>query len=163
MKIFNKTWITLCQVALFSLLMNPLFSHASSDGAKVICTSPQTGLNKAGVIALMSMDEVLPDCTQHVTQAKIKNVAYSESGISLQSVNFKWHEVDTIVMTNIGENAALTIDEIKSASQFIQVGKSYLMHFQLCEGTSPSLISMYVLNNPGRNIKKNKLKITSKS
>lgn len=168
MQIFNKKASkTLCQIALFPLLLNPLFGHTSSDGAKVICSSPQAALNKAGVkpevIALMSMDEVLPDCTQHVTQAKIKHVAYSESGISLQSMNFKWHETDTTVLTNIGENAALTIDEIRSASQFIQVGKSYLMHFQLCQGASPSLISMYTLGNVGLNTKKSKVKVTTKS
>lgn len=162
MKILNRNNIKLCQIVFLSALFTPLLGYASSDSAKVICSSPQTGVNKItkpNVIALMSMDEVLPDCTQHVVHAKVQNVGYSESGISLQSVNFKWHEADTTVLTNIGENAALTIDDIRSASQFIQVGKNYLVHFQLCEGTPPSLINMYALDNPVRLSKKSKAKV----
>ncbi len=164
MKIFNKTNIKLCQIVFLSALLTPLLGYASSDSAKVICSSPQASLNKNStknnVIALMSMDEVLPDCTQHVAHAKIQNVGLSESGISLQSVQFKWQEADTTVLTNIGENAVFTIDDIRSASQFIQVGKNYLVHFQLCEGTPPSLINMYALDNPGRISKKSKAKVT---
>lgn len=167
MKTFTDNPMTLWRILVLSVSLTPLFSDASSDSAKVICSSQQAGLNKSNnktnVIGLMSMDEVLTECTQHVTHAKIQNVAYSESGISLQSVHFKWREADTTVLTNIGEHAVLTIDDIRNASQFIQVGKSYLIHFQLCEGTPPSLISMYAFNQSGRNTKKNKVKITSKS
>jgi hypothetical protein len=167
MKTLNRTQIKLCQIVCFSVLLTPLFGYASSDSAKVICSSPQASVNKTNnkpnVIGLISMDEVLPDCSQHVVHAKIQNVGHSESGISLQSVSFKWHDADTTVLTNIGENAALTIDDIRSASQFIQVGKNYLVHFQLCEGVPASLINMYTLDNPVRLSKKSKAKGSSKS
>lgn len=164
MKIFDKKQLTIRQIVLFSVLINPLFSYASSDSAKVICSSPPPkAAAKANVVGLMSMDEVLPECTQHVVNATIQNVSYSESGISLQSMGFKWHEADTSVLTNIGENAVLSLDEIRTASQFIQVGRQYLVHFQLCEGSSPSLISMYAMDNTARHPRKGKVKRLSQT
>lgn len=164
MKIFDKKQITISRIVLFSVLINPLLSYASSDSAKVICSSPSPkAAAKANVVGLISMDEVMPECTQHVVNTTIQNVSYSESGISLQSMSFKWHEADTSVLTNIGENPVLSLDDIRTASQFIQVGKQYLVHFQLCEGTSPSLISMYAMDNSVRHPRKSKAKRLSQT
>lgn len=122
---------------------------AASDSAKVIHASLHKPGSKAetksAVIALVSMDEVLPDCQQQVTVTKVKTVAYSESGITPQSIGVDWLGRKLDIATNVGENPVLSLEEIQAANQFIKIGKRYLIHFQLCGdgGSQRSLINMY--------------------
>lgn len=150
---------SLCLLA-FVLLM-PSAVLAASDSAKVISTPVQKNINKteirSRVIALLNMDEVLPDCQQQVTMAKVKTVLYSESGLTPEKIEVDWQGSKFDIVTNVGENPVLSLDEIQAAHQFIKVGKRYLIHFQLCgDGNQHSLINMYaeqVMARPVRKIK----------
>jgi len=132
---------------MIGLLMPASFVCAASDSAKVIHAAVQKHGRvdaKPTVIALVSMDEVLPDCQQQVTVTKVKTVAYSESGMTPEKIGVDWLGVKLDIATNVGENPVLSLEEIQAANQFIQVGKRYLIHFQLCaEGSQRSLINMY--------------------
>lgn len=167
MKIFQSTKPGICRGILLTILLTYTFlANASSDNAKVICSSPHSTLSKnsvkTNVIGLSSMDEVMPDCSQHVVLGSIQSLSHSDSGISVQSLNIKWNETSTTVSTNIPDTVVFNIDDIRSASQFIQVGKNYLVHYQLCEGNSPSLISMYALDLPNKSTRKSKNKSVHK-
>ncbi len=133
-------------------------AQAASDSAKVIST-PVTGANKADtkarVIALLNMDEVLIDCQQQVTMAKVKTVQYSQSGMTPEKIEVDWQGSKFDIATNVGENPVLSLDEIQAANQFIKVGKRYLIHFQLCgDGSQHSLINMYAEQVPVRPVRK---------
>jgi hypothetical protein len=134
--------------------LSPSLAAAASDNAKVIHTPLHKPGSKAeaksAVIALVSMDEVLPDCQQQVTVTKVKTVAYSESGITPQSIGVDWLGRKLDIATNVGENPVLTLEEIQAANQFIKIGKRYLIHFQLCgnDGSQRSLINMYAEQVP---------------
>lgn len=124
---------------------------ASSDNAKVISSIEMKSKMsaKATVVALINMDEVLPDCHQQVTKAKIKGVIYSESGMTPEKIRFDWQGNSVELPTNINENPILSLEDIHAANQFIQVGKRYLIHFQLCrDGLQRSLINMYEEPSP---------------
>ncbi|WP_228518916.1 hypothetical protein [Methylophilus sp. 13] len=141
---------------LFSLWWPVSFALASSDSAKVISAMTVTedkhgskSTSKPAVIALVNLDEVSPDCQQQVTMARIKTVAYSESGMTPEKIKFDWQGNALDVATNVGENPILTLEEIQAAHQFIRVGKQYLIHFQLCsDGQQRSLINLYATLNP---------------
>ncbi|MFD0928557.1 hypothetical protein ACFQ1T_02070 [Methylophilus glucosoxydans] len=150
---------------LFSLWWPVSFALASSDSAKVISAMTVTedkhgskSTSKPAVIALVNLDEVSPDCQQQVTMARIKTVAYSESGMTPEKIKFDWQGNALDVATNVGENPVLTLEEIQAAHQFIRVGKQYLIHFQLCsDGQQRSLINLYAtLNPPNRPARKMK-------
>jgi len=139
----------------------PAFAFAASDSAKVILAPPHKTGSKAearpAVIALVSMDEVLPDCQQQVTVTKVKTVAYSESGITPEKIGVDWLGSKLDIATNVGENPVLSLEEIQAANQFIKVGKRYLIHFQLCGdgGVQRSLINMYAEQmTPARPVRK---------
>lgn len=132
---------------------------AASDSAKVISTPVQKSINKAEtrqkVVALLNMDEVLPDCQQQVTMAKVKTVLYSESGLTPEKFEVDWRGSKFDIATNVGENPVLSLEEIQAAHQFIKVGKRYLIHFQLCgDGSQHSLINMYAEQAPVRPARK---------
>lgn len=141
---------------LLSLWLPVSFALASSDSAKVISAMTVTedkhgskSTSKPAVIALVNLDEVSPDCQQQVTMARIKTVAYSESGMTPEKIKFDWQGNALDVATNVGENPVLTLEEIQAAHQFIRVGKQYLIHFQLCsDGQQRSLINLYATLNP---------------
>lgn len=140
-------------------LWMPLSVFASSDSAKVISTPLQKNINKAEtrqkVVALLNMDEVLPDCQQQVTMAKVKTVLYSESGLTPEKFEVDWRGSKFHIATNVGENPVLSMEEIQAAHQFIKVGKRYLIHFQLCgDGSQHSLINMYAEQAPVRPARK---------
>lgn len=146
----HHTQITGCLVFFVLLFSLHISTHvlAASDEAKVISSTSQNGLMPANaksiVIALLNMDEILPECQQHVIKTNIQSVHYSESGISIDSIRFNWLGTKIDVATNIGEEAIFTIDDIRNANKFIQVGKAYLIHFQQCgNGSQRSLINMY--------------------
>jgi hypothetical protein len=150
---------------LLSLWWPVSFGLASSDSAKVISAMTVTEdkhgskfTSKPAVIALVNLDEVSPDCQQQVTMARIKTVAYSESGMTPEKIKFDWQGNALDVATNVGENPVLTLEEIQAAHQFIRVGKQYLIHFQLCsDGQQRSLINLYAtLNPPNRPARKMK-------
>lgn len=133
-------------------------AQAASDSAKIIST-PVQGANKvetkARVIALLNMDEVLLDCQQQVTMAKVKTVLYSQSGMTPEKIEVDWQGSKVDITTNVGENPVLSLDEIQAANQFIKVGKRYLIHFQLCgDGSQHSLINMYAEQAPVRPVRK---------
>lgn len=143
------------------MLSMPLPVLAASDSAKVISTPVQKNINKTEtrqkVIALLNMDEVLPDCQQQVTMAKVKTVLYSESGMTPEKFEVDWRGSKFDIATNVGENPVLSLEEIQAAHQFIKVGKRYLIHFQLCgDGSQHSLINMYAEQasvRPARKVK----------
>lgn len=149
-------------VLALGLLASPVLSTpalAASDSAKVISTPVQKNISKADlkprVIALLNMDEVLPDCQQQVALAKVKTVLYSESGITPEKIEVDWQGGKFGIATNVGENPVLSLDEIQAANQFIRVGKRYLIHFQLCgDGSQHSLINMYAEQVPARPMRK---------
>ena len=125
----------------------PALVLAASDSAKVI-HAPLPGSKaaaKPAVIALVSMDEVLPDCQQQVTVTTVKTVAYSESGMTPEKIGVDWLGRKLDIATNVGENPVLSLEEIQAAHQFIKIGKRYLIHFQSCgDGSGQrSLINMY--------------------
>jgi hypothetical protein len=148
------------QLGLLALaLFMPAAVLAASDSAKVISSPVQKSMNKAEtrskVIALLNMDEVLPDCQQQVTMAKVKTVGYSESGLTPEKIGVDWQGSKFDIATNVGENPVLSLDEIQAANQFIKVGKRYLIHFQLCgDGSQHSLINMYAEQLPVRPARK---------
>lgn len=134
-------------------------AQAASDSAKVITTPVPHSANKADarsrVIALLNMDEVLLDCQQQVTMAKVKTVLYSQSGLTPEKIEVDWQGGKFDIATNVGENPVLSLDEIQAANQFIKVGKRYLIHFQLCgDGSQHSLINMYAEQVPARPVRK---------
>lgn len=140
-------------------LFMPTAVLAASDSAKVISAPVQKSMNKAEtrskVIALLNMDEVLPDCQQQVTMTKVKTVLYSESGLTPEKIGVDWQGGKFDIATNVGENPVLSLDEIQAANQFIKVGKRYLIHFQLCgDGSQHSLINMYAEQSPARPARK---------
>lgn len=121
---------------------------AASDSAKIIQSGlwPTDGkaLSRPKVVALLNMDEVMPDCQQRIAMVKVTRVAYSASGITPEKMEVRWSGRSLKIDTNIGENPILTLEEIYAAHAFIQVGKRYLVHFQSCaEGTQRSLINLY--------------------
>lgn len=147
----------LCFFAI-ALGLSSTAAQASSDSAKVIST-PVQGANKvetkARVIALLNMDEVLVDCQQQVTMAKVKTVRYSQSGLTPEKIEVDWQGSKFDIATNVGENPVLSLDEIQAANQFIKVGKRYLIHFQRCgDGSQHSLINMYAEQTPLRPVRK---------
>lgn len=156
----RATWLAGI-VCLFGLCLPGSCALASSDSAKVISRGMNEvdakrlakSASKPPVIALVNMDEVSPDCQQQVTTARIKTVAYSESGMTPERIKFDWQGNALDVATNVGENAVLSLEEIQAAHQFIRVGKQYLIHFQLCaDGQQRSLINLYATLDsvPGR-------------
>lgn len=147
----QATWLAGI-ACLVRLCLPESYTWASSDSAKVISRGvneadakrPAKSASKPPVIALVNMDEVSPDCQQQVTTARIKTVAYSESGMTPETIKFDWQGNALDVATNVGENPVLSLEEIQAAHQFIRVGKQYLIHFQLCaEGQQRSLINLY--------------------
>jgi len=162
----RSTYTIPASVRLACLLMMvpcllPALVLASSDSAKVIHAPPPGSKAEAkpAVIALVSMDEVLPDCQQQVTVTTVKTVAYSESGMTPEKIGVDWLGRKLDIATNVGENPVLSLEEIQAAHQFIKVGKRYLIHFQLCGdgGAQRSLINMYAEHitpaRPSRKIK----------
>jgi len=149
--------IWLCAIALGISL--PV-AQAASDSAKVISAPvPHNSVNKAEiksrVVALLNMDEVLLDCQQQVTMAKVKTVLYSQSGLTPEKIEVDWQGGKFDIATNVGENPVLSLEEIQAANQFIKVGKRYLIHFQLCgDGSQHSLINMYAEQLPARPVRK---------
>lgn len=167
MKIFQSALQFIYKGLFLTIFLTSVFpANASSDNAKVICSSPHSNMGKntakTNVLGLSSMDEVMPDCSQRVVLGSIQSLGHSESGISVQSLNIKWNERSTTVLTNIPDTIVFNIDDIRNASQFIQVGRNYLVHYQLCEGTSPSLISIYALDTPSKSSRKSKTKSVHK-
>lgn len=139
--------VTVSRALLLQVLLWGTLAQAASDNAKIISIVPQKNASpvvKPGVVALLNMDEVLPDCQQQIAVAKVKTVAYSESGITPEKISVDWQGARLEIATNVGENPVLTLEEIYAAHQFIKVGKRYLIHFQSCgEGRIYSLINMY--------------------
>ena len=142
----------------FALCLSWSAAHAASDSAKVISTpsaGPHKTEAKSKVVALLNMDEVLLDCQQQVTMAKVKTVLYSQSGITPEKIEVDWQGSKFDIATNVGENPVLSLEEIQAANQFIKVGKRYLIHFQLCgDGSQHSLINMYAEQVPARPVRK---------
>lgn len=140
-----------------SLLATPGLSIAASDSARVISTQPEKAASKpaasskatpekANVVALINLEEVLPDCQQQVAKVKIKSVQRSESGITTESITFSWSNSNVTLPTHMSDNPVLTLDDLQDATRFIKVGSSYFIHFQTCEHTQErSLINMYAL------------------
>ncbi len=149
-KLLHHPQIIICLV-FFVCLFSPhgsTYAQAASDSAKVISSTSHHGLTTANakpiVVALLNMDEILPECQQHIIKTTIQGVHYSESGISIDSIRFNWFGTKLEVPTNIGEDAIFTIDDIRNANKFIQVGKGYLIHFQQCgNGSRRSLVNIY--------------------
>ncbi|MEZ0209675.1 MAG: hypothetical protein ACAH08_01895 [Methylophilus sp.] len=154
MEAFENYRIGLCLALCAYLCPLPISTQAlaASDSAKVIRSTLQHDFTKANakpvmMIALVNMDEILPECQQYVIKTNIQGVRYSESSISIDSIHFSWSGAKLDVHTNIGEEAIFTIDDIRSANKLIQVGKSYLIHFQQCgDASRRSLINLYIQN-----------------
>ncbi|MGQ2964811.1 hypothetical protein [Methylophilus sp.] len=145
-----------------SLLATPGLSIAASDSARVISTQPEKAVSrpaasskaapdkatpeKANVLALINLEEVMPDCQQQVAKVKIKSVQRSESGITTESITFSWSNSNVTLPTHMSDNPVLTLDDLLDATRFIKVGSSYFIHFQTCEHTQErSLINIYAL------------------
>jgi hypothetical protein len=144
-----------------SLMAIPGLAGAASDSARVISIQPEKAASKAAangkavpdkspdksiVIALINLEEVLPDCQQQVAKVKIKSVQRSESGITTESITFTWTNGTITIPTHMTDNPVLTLDDLQDATRFIKVGNSYFIHFQTCEQTQErSLINLYAL------------------
>jgi hypothetical protein len=140
-----------------SLLATPGLAGAASDSARVITTQPEKAASrpatsgkaapeKANVVALINLEEVLPDCQQQVAKVKIKSVQRSESGITTESITFSGSNGNITLPTHMSDNPVLTLDDLQDATRFIKVGNSYFIHFQSCEHTQErSLINIYAL------------------
>lgn len=135
----------------------PTASQAASDSARVITTHTEKSANKqaasgkvatdkSAVVALINLEEVMPDCQQQVAKAKIKSVQRSESGITTESITFSWSNANVTIPTHMSDNPVLTLDDLVDATKFIKVGNTYFIHFQTCELTQEkSLINIYAL------------------
>ncbi|MFD1121402.1 hypothetical protein ACFQ2T_02720 [Methylophilus flavus] len=139
------------------LLSASSFSTAASDSARIISTpveknaikQPTSGKvtpNKSSVVGLINLEEVMPDCQQQVSKAKIKSVQRSESGITTESITFSLANGNVTLATHMSDNPVLTLDDLMDATKFIKVGNTYFIHFQICEQTQErSLINIYAI------------------
>lgn len=139
------------------LLNTQMLSQAASDSARLIISpvgkhaGKQSALNKISaekpsVIALINLEEVMPDCQQQVGRAKIKSVQRSESGMTTESITFSWPDTIITIPTYMGDNPVLTLDDLIEATKFIKVGYTYFIHFQTCEHMQEkSLINIYAI------------------
>jgi hypothetical protein len=140
-----------------SLLATPGLASAASDSARVISTQSERSASKplasgkaapekAVVVALINLEEVLPECQQQVAKVKIKSVQRSESGITTESITFSWSNSTVTIATHMTDNPVLTLDDLQDATRFIKAGNTYFIHFQTCEHSQErSLINMYAL------------------
>jgi hypothetical protein len=153
------------RLKLFALCISflvPVLSSAASDSARVISTQSDRAASKpvasgkaapekatpekATIVALINLEEVLPECQQQVAKVKIKSVQRSESGITTESITFSWSNSTVTIATHMTDNPVLTLDDLQDATRFIKVGNTYFIHFQTCEHTQErSLINMYAL------------------
>jgi hypothetical protein len=148
------------RLKLFALcvsLLVPVLASAASDSARVISTQPDRAASKpaasgkaapekAVVVALINLEEVLPECQQQVAKVKIKSVQRSESGITTESITFSWSNSTVTIATHMTDNPVLTLDDLQDATRFIKAGNTYFIHFQTCEHSQErSLINMYAL------------------
>lgn len=130
---------------------HPIVAFAASDNARVISSPIQKSTTKGGeakstVIALINLEEVMPDCQQQVARAKIKSIQYSESGITTESITFTWSKSTLTIPTLMGDNSVLSLDDLIDASKFIKTGNTYFIHFQVCQGRQErSLINIYAI------------------
>lgn len=129
-------------------------ASAASDSARVISTHVEkiagkpakTAADKAAVVALINLEEVMPDCQQQIAKAKIKSVQRSESGITTESITFSVANAHVTIPTHMTDNPVLTLDDLVDATKFIKVGQTYFIHFQTCEQTQErSLINIYAI------------------
>jgi hypothetical protein len=144
---FNK--LKLMTLSLF-LLGSSNVSIAESDNAHVISSVMQKNLPKPTikpiVLALINLEDIMPDCQQQVTRAKIKSVQHSESGITTESITFDWLKSSLTVATHLGNSAVLSLDELIDATKFLKTGNTYLIHFQVCETSQErSLVNIYAI------------------
>ncbi|MGP1718049.1 MAG: hypothetical protein ACTS9Y_12790 [Methylophilus sp.] len=137
-----------------SLLSVATLTTAASDSARVISTHVEkmtgkpakTAADKSSVIALINLEEVMPDCQQQIAKTKIKSVQRSESGITTESITFSLSNATITIPTHMGDNPILTLDDLVDATKFIRVGQTYFIHFQTCEHTQErSLINIYAI------------------
>lgn len=139
------------------LLNTSMLSQAASDSARVISshagkhagkqsTLSKVSAEKLSVVALINLEEVMPDCQQQVARTKIKSVQRSESGMTTESITFSWSNATITIPTYMGDNPVLTLDDLIAATKFIQVGNTYFIHFQTCNHTQEkSLINIYAI------------------
>lgn len=102
------------------------------------------GETKPVVVALVNMDEISPDCAQQVAKTRVHAVYYSESGVTPERIRLESPGATFDILTNVGENPVLSLEDIHAARAFIKVGQRYLVHFQHCGDHQPrSLVNMY--------------------
>jgi len=94
------------------------------------------------MFGLHALEEPMEDCSLLRGTAKIEGIQFSSSGATLESFRF----TDTAgnqwsIPTNIGN---LSNGAKRDANNFVRVGHSYFMVFQVCgSGGYPSLIEIY--------------------
>lgn len=140
-----------------SMLSESGVSYAASDSAKVISTTIEKTVNKPAIsgkargekstlVALINLEEVMPDCHQQVAKAKIKSIQRSESGITTEHITFSMASTILTLPTRMSDNPVLSLDDLMAATQFLKVGNSYFIHYQTCEHTQErSLINIYAM------------------
>lgn len=104
--------------------------------------------SKEIVVGLVAMNSALTangsGCEQRAGVVKVEGVQFSRSGVTLESFRFTSKSGDQWSMpTGID---GLSNTDRSQANNFIRVGKSYFMRFQVCgSGGFPDLLDLYDL------------------
>ena len=95
-----------------------MVSYAASDSALVISAPIEKTTNKpaasgkllpekSAVLALINLEEVMPDCYQQVGKAKIKSVQRTESGVTTESITFSVANSHLTLPTHMNDNPSV--------------------------------------------------------
>ena len=139
-------------ILILVLFMISSTAYADDEKAHLITNSPikVNGVNSTieAIGGLINMDEIstdpLDNCTQFIQQVKVAGVQFSPSSTTLESFRYIHKDVQWVVQTNMELLSNVGRSE---ASNWIRVGRKYLVHFQSCgSGNFTSLINMYSIN-----------------